>query len=85
MSAVLKITNARERAADLRAGLIAATIVNTNPYRKKGARTVYPGDFFRIRKRVYMSVAEAQKFMGRWADSVNKGLPDRAPVEEENK
>lgn len=29
-----------------RFGLIAATIINNNPYRKKGAKPVHPGDFF---------------------------------------
>lgn len=31
-----------------RFGLIAATIVNSNPYRKKGSRVCQPTDFFKI-------------------------------------
>ncbi|KKN44567.1 hypothetical protein LCGC14_0691710 [marine sediment metagenome] len=70
--AVLKVHAARERSANLRAGLVAATICNTNPYRKKGARRIQPGDFFRSAKREHMSVAEAQKFMNGWASTINK-------------
>jgi len=29
-----------------RFGLIAATIINSSPYRKKGSKPVKPGDFF---------------------------------------
>lgn len=56
------------RAADLRAGLIAATYVNM--HRKKGARLVQPGDFIRGPRR-YMSIDEAQNFMDKWAHGVN--------------
>lgn len=52
-----------ERAANMRAGLIAAVIVNTNPYRKRGAPTVKPADFFREPTVDRMTIEEAQMFM----------------------
>lgn len=37
----------REEAADRRAAFIAATIINSNPYRKKGAKRVTVNDLLR--------------------------------------
>lgn len=31
--------------ADIRAGIIAAVVVNSNPYRKRGSRAAKPSDF----------------------------------------
>jgi hypothetical protein len=39
-----------EKRAVLRAGLIAATIHNENPYRPRGSKTMQPGDFLRDRR-----------------------------------
>lgn len=78
--AVLELIGARqrnrERNADLRAGLVAAMIVNTNPYRKKGARLMQPEDFVKGAKvpKRHMSVEEAQMFMDSWAQGVNKSF-----------
>lgn len=69
--AVLKLEAQRQRAANLRAGLVAATICNNNPYRKKGARRMKATDFIRGPKR-HMSVEEARKFMAGWAGDINK-------------
>jgi hypothetical protein len=47
MEAVRLRQSALDEAANLRAGLIAATIINANPYRKKGSPPMKPTDFFR--------------------------------------
>ncbi len=71
--AVIKARQRYERQANLRAGLIAATIINANPYRRKGARLVRPSDFLKVPRTAqqYMSPEEGQKFMGRWVKKVN--------------
>jgi hypothetical protein len=69
---VLQQVAQRERQANLRAGLIAATIVNSNPYRKKGARRLKPEDFIKG-PREYMTAEEGARFMDRWAKHINKG------------
>lgn len=73
VAAVLKRVSERSRAADLRAGLIAATI--TNVHRRKGAALVHPSDFVRGPKR-YMTVEEAETHMDRWAKSINKTIAE---------
>ena len=75
--AVLKEVAQRDRQANLRAGLIAATIVNVN--RKKGTRMLKPEDFLKS-PREYMSVEEGTQFMDRWARGINKAGVDEAPV-----
>lgn len=50
----------QQRAANLRAGLIAATLVNI--FRKKGARLVSPSDFLDT-PRDHMTIKEAGKFL----------------------
>lgn len=59
----------QDRAATLRAGLVAATIVNV--HRRKGSRLVQPGDFIREAPKAedYMDVETAKSFMDRWAVS----------------
>ena len=69
--AVLQEVALQERQANLRAGLIAATICNANPYRKKGARFLQPEDFIKG-PRQYMSLEEGTRFMDRWARVINK-------------
>ena len=77
---VLKRENEKEKSAYLRAGLIAATIVNV--HRRKGARMVKPSDFIRERPKDedYMDVATAKKVLGRWAKSVNASFAKRKGV-----
>ncbi|GAF67928.1 unnamed protein product [marine sediment metagenome] len=59
---------AQNKAANLRAGLVAATLINI--YRKPGARTVKPSDFV-VQERQYMSPKEGRTFMDRWAATEN--------------
>ena len=74
----LKRRAEEERAALLRAGLIAATIVNVN--RKKGAALVKPGDFIRERLRPedYMDVQQTISALDRWAVAQNKATTAEA-------
>lgn len=58
-----------QKAAALRAGLIAAAIYNVN--RKKGARALKASDFVRSERR-HLSPEEAARFMDRWAADMNK-------------
>lgn len=37
-----------DQRADLRAGIVAATVVNSNPWRKKGSRAARPSDFMLV-------------------------------------
>lgn len=55
----------------MRAGLIAAVIVNTSPNRKKGAKPVKPQDFFRARQRV-MTVEETEAALDAWMIRQNR-------------
>ena len=75
VAAVLKRVSEQNQAADLRAGLIAATI--TNVHRRKGAALVHPRDFIRGAKR-YMTVEEAQTHMDRWAKRINQTVAEAA-------
>jgi len=85
--AVVREVALRERAANLRAGLIAATLMNI--HRKKGSRLIQPGDFLR-RPREYMTVEAAQEFMHSWAKDMNQkhalasGNGDADPPREES-
>lgn len=67
-----KYDRALHEAAILRAGLVAATIVNV--HRKKGARMVHPHDFLKRprREKDYMSPEEGRAFMARWAAGINE-------------
>lgn len=64
------------REAYLRAGLVAATIVNV--HRRRGAGLVHPQDFLRERPRPqdYMDPAAAVQFMNRWAQQHNASLKE---------
>ncbi len=73
--AVLKEVAQQERRANLRAGLIAATILNV--HRKRGTRMFYPEDFVKS-PRVYMSVEEGAQFMDKWAQGINKARAGEA-------
>lgn len=69
--AVLREVAQRERAASLRAALVAATIVNV--HRRKGARLVQPEDFLEDRsERQYMTPQQGAQFMRQWARQVNR-------------
>lgn len=59
--------------ANLRAGLIAATVANV--HRRRGARSLKPSDFFRSREDV-MTVEEAVRFLDRWADVQNRRVAE---------
>jgi hypothetical protein len=78
IAAVLELQTERQkietRSADLRAGLVAATIHNV--FRKKGSRPVRPIDFLQGPRR-HMSVEDSKLVMDRWARSVSQGLPAR--------
>jgi len=78
IGAVLKQFAALERAANLRAGLIAAVYVNM--HRRKGKRLIQPAEFLRGGPRTHMSVEDARTFMDSWAQGVNEN-PNR-PVED---
>lgn len=65
VAAVLKRRTEAERALTLRAGLIAATIINVN--RKKGAPLVQPHDFLPETEE-FLTPEEARAFMDRWAE-----------------
>lgn len=80
VEAILERQNDLERARYLRAGLVAATIVNV--HRKPGAPLVKPGDFIRERPRPedYMDVEEARVFLDRWAEMQNAASePEAGP------
>lgn len=49
-AALLDRKQESERAQNLRAGLIAASIYNANPYRKQGSPAIKPEDFFGRRR-----------------------------------
>ena len=72
LDAVLIRRNDLERAKYLRAGLIAATIVNVN--RKRGTPPAKPSDFIRVRPRPedFMRVDEARRVLDGWAEEQNK-------------
>lgn len=67
-----EIQRVEQRTADLRAGLIASTIVNMSPHRKRGARKVQPGDWFQYGDDLdRMGHEESMRFMDRWARRQN--------------
>ena len=70
-----KRRRAEAHAADMRAGLVAATFVNV--FRKKGARPLQPSDFI-AGPHQYMSVKEAQRALTIWATGINRGLKQPA-------
>lgn len=65
--AILERHKEAERREYLRAGLIAATVVNVN--RRKGAKLIRPEDFLRElpKPEDFMDPEEAVTFMDRWA------------------
>lgn len=64
---VFKWDEAEQKARTVRAGLIAATIINVN--RKPNSAPVSPYDFLPDTEEDYMSVDEAKQYLGRWAAS----------------
>ena len=56
----------REKAAVLRAGLVAATVYNVN--RKKGNRAAKPSDYLR-KEAVILSPGQMEREMDTWASS----------------
>ena len=77
LGALFDRVNEKERGKYLRAGLIAATIVNVK--RRRGAPLVQPGDFFRerVREEDYMDAAKSQKAMDAWAAVTNASFPQQ--------
>jgi hypothetical protein len=71
VEAVVERRAEQERRRDLRAGLIAATLVNVN--RRRGSRLVQPQDFFRTGRKPedFLTVEQATKAMDRWAEQHN--------------
>jgi len=69
-----------ERAAFLRAGLVAATIVNVN--RRPGTRAVEAADFLQESRRAedYMNPAEGRRFMDQWVREQNKAVGGAPPM-----
>lgn len=74
VGAWLKQRAAYERSANLRAGLVAATIANV--HRRPGSPVVKASDFIRAPRKAsdYMSPKEAATFMQGWAQSVNQRM-----------
>ena len=74
VEAVIERQNNLERARYIRAGLVAATIVNVN--RKKGARLVRPEDFIRepVREEDFMTPEQALAMMDGWAIAHNQSV-----------
>lgn len=68
--AVLKRRADVQHVANLRAGLVAAAVINSN--RPRGRKPVMPGDFFRDREREYMDPKRARAFLLGWASDRNK-------------
>lgn len=62
MELVMHAVAERDRAANMRAALITAAVINSNPFRKKSARTVSPYDFINEGK---MTVEEAKRLIER--------------------
>ena len=73
MSAVLERTAEKVRAADRRAALVAATIVNSNPFRRKGAPPARIEDFIKDPDQ-YMTPKQARAALTAWAAGVNRNL-----------
>lgn len=78
IEAALRCRTDRDRAANLRAGLVASAIYNV--HRKKGSRVVKPSDFLKQPAR-YMSPKEAATFMDRWARGVNRAAAEERRAE----
>lgn len=78
VEAVLERRSEAERGANLRAGLVAAAIVNV--FRKKGSAPSKPSDFIRERRKEsdFMTPAQAAKVMDRWAASINRRMNNGA-------
>lgn len=76
LAAVLDRVKEQEKRATLRAGLVAATIVNVNL--KKGARLVQPSDFIvePIREEDFMDADASAQMMDRWAASAYSSQDD---------
>lgn len=74
LQALFTARKERDRESYLRAGLIAATVVNVN--RKPGSRLIQPSDFLvePPRPEDYMSVEEATAFMDNWATTTNQDV-----------
>lgn len=81
LEALFRARREKDREAYLRAGLVAATIVNVN--RRRGARLVQPSDFIvePPRPEDYMGVEEAVAMMDAWANSTNKDYAATQPLE----
>jgi len=69
IEAVVKLKVEDDRAATLRAGLIAATVLNVN--RKKGTRLVQPTDFVSMPDD-YLSPEQAASYMDAWANTTGR-------------
>ncbi len=81
IEAVVQLKVEDDRAAALRAGLIAATILNVN--RRKGTRVIQPTDFVRMPDD-YLSPEQAVAVMDAWALSQGDGkivVPTDAELE----
>ena len=70
VEAVVERRVEEQRAQTLRAGLIAATILNV--HRAKGQPLVQPQDFLADRDQ-FLSSEEAMAFMDRWAKAQSEG------------
>lgn len=81
LTALFERRREKDRESFLRAGLIAATIVNV--HRAKGSRLIQPSDFLveRPRPEDYMDAEEASAFMDRWATTTNQDMQAAQPPE----
>jgi hypothetical protein len=72
---LVELESRRERAARLRAGLIAATIMNTTPRRKGDHKVYQPTDFWKDRKVSNVEIvapAVMARRLAAWGDAIRR-------------
>lgn len=66
------------RQDDLRAGVIASTVFNSNPFRKKGSRTVQPKDFITVRSEPTFHKQSAEEIKFAFRKIAKRVTPEEA-------
>lgn len=72
MDKIAERVRSEQKAAALRAGLIASSNYNTAPGRKPGSKTYKPSDFVRNKPKDLSPEEIRQELLG-WARAVNRG------------